>query len=280
MYKNEKSIPNLGFNWYVNPPVNAFESFLEKEGVSSYPVHLKIDTGMHRLGFMQKELPVLAEILKKNRFTVQSVFSHLAASEDVNEDAFTLLQSKSFEDACAFIETQLNYSFIRHLDNSSGTIRHPQLQYDMVRLGIGMYGISPVAGNLELEEALRLKTTIAQIKTLQPGETVGYNRRGVITRPSKIATVRIGYADGYPRNLSNGIGYMLANGQKAPVIGTVCMDMTMLDVTDIPDVREGDEVIVFGPSLSVNDVAKQSQTIAYELMTGINQRVKRVYFEE
>jgi alanine racemase len=166
------------------------------------------------------------------------------------------------------------------LDNSSGTIRHPQLQYDMVRLGIGMYGVSSAAATLQLEEALTLKTTIAQIKQLQPGETVGYNRKGIITKPSVIATVRIGYADGYPRNLSNGIGYMLINGQKAPVIGTVCMDMTMLDITDLTDVKEGDEVIVFGPELSVKTVAKQSGTIAYELMTGINQRVKRVYFEE
>lgn len=261
--------------------LQAFETYLEQEGINSYPVHLKIDTGMHRLGFMPDELPVLCQQLAaKNRFTVQSVFSHLAASEDANEDDFTLLQSKRFENACAFIETQLNYSFIRHLDNSSGTIRHPQLQYDMVRLGIGMYGISTAAGQLQLEEALRLKTTIAQIKTLQPGETVGYNRRGVITRPSKIATVRMGYADGYPRNLSNGKGYMLINGQQAPVIGTVCMDMTMLDVTDIPDVTEGDEAIAFGNDLSINTVAKWSNTIAYELMTGISQRVKRVYFEE
>lgn len=261
--------------------LQAFEKYLEQEGINSYPVHLKIDTGMHRLGFMPDELPALCTQLNaKNTFTVQSVFSHLAASEDANEDAFTLLQSKRFEDACALIESQLNYPFIRHLDNSSGTIRHPQLQYDMVRLGIGMYGISAVEGKLQLEEALQLKTTIAQIKTLQPGETVGYNRKGIITRPSTIATVRVGYADGYPRNLSNGIGYMLVNGQEAPVIGIICMDMTMLDVTDIPNVCEGDEVIVFGPTLSVVEVAKQSETIAYELMTGISQRVKRVYFEE
>ncbi len=261
--------------------LHAFDQYLEQEGINSYPVHLKIDTGMHRLGFMIDELTELChQLTTKNSFTVQSVFSHLAASEDATEDDFTLLQAKRFDEACAFIKTQLNYSFIQHLDNSSGTIRHPQLQYDMVRLGIGMYGISPAAGSLKLEEALLLKTTIAQIKTLQPGETVGYNRKGIITRPSKIATVRIGYADGYPRNLSNGIGYMLVNGQKAPVIGTVCMDMTMLDVTDIPNVHEGDEVIVFGPSLSVTDVAKQSGTIAYELMTGISQRVQRLHFEE
>jgi alanine racemase len=261
--------------------LQAFEQFLEQEGINSYPVHLKIDTGMHRLGFMPDELPALCDQLKsKNTLTVQTVFSHLAASEDADEDAFTLLQAKRFEEACAFIETQLNYPFIRHLDNSSGTIRHPQLQYDMVRLGIGMYGISPAAGKLQLEEALQLKTTIAQIKTLQPGDTVGYNRKGIITRPSKIATVRIGYADGYPRNLSNGKGYMLLNGQQAPVIGAVCMDMTMLDITDIADVTEGDEAIVFGNNLSINVVSKWSDTIAYELMTGINQRVKRVYFEE
>jgi Alr-MurF fusion protein len=261
--------------------LHAFDQYLEQEGINSYSVHLKIDTGMHRLGFMPDELtPLCQQLTAKNTLIVQSVFSHLAASEDANEDDFTLLQAQRFDEACSFLKSQLNYSFIQHLDNSSGTIRHPQLQYDMVRLGIGMYGISPVAGSLQLEEALLLKTTIAQIKTLQPGETVGYNRKGIITRPSKIATVRIGYADGYPRNLSNGIGYMLANGQKAPVIGTICMDMTMLDVTDIPDVHEGDEVIVFGPTLSVMEVAKQSHTIAYELMTGISQRVKRLYYDE
>jgi len=260
--------------------LNAFESFLEKEGISSYPVHLKIDTGMHRLGFMPQELAALAMLLKKNSFTVQTVFSHLAASEDPAEDAFTLAQAKLFEEACVFLQSTLDYTFIRHLDNSNGTIRHPQLQYDMVRLGIGMYGITSAAAQLHLEEALQLKTTIAQIKQLQPGDTVGYNRRGIITRPSTIATVRIGYADGYPRNLSNGKGYMLVNGKHAPVIGNVCMDMTMLDITGIADVREGDEVIVFGPGLSIVEVAKQSQTIAYELMTGISQRVKRVYFEE
>jgi alanine racemase len=260
--------------------LHAFESFLEKEGISSYPVHLKIDTGMHRLGFMQQELPALADVLKKNSFTVQSVFSHLAASEDPGEDEFTLDQAKCFEEACTFLQSTLDYTFIRHLDNSHGTIRHPQLQYDMVRLGIGMYGVSAAAGKLQLEEALQLKTTIAQIKQLHPGDTVGYNRRGIITQPSTIATVRIGYADGYPRNLSNGNGSMLVNGKAAPVIGTVCMDMTMLNITGIADVREGDEVIVFGPKLSVVEIAKQSQTIAYELMTGISQRVKRVYFEE
>lgn len=261
--------------------LNAFETYLEKDGINSYPVHIKIDTGMHRLGFMPSELEELVRNLTRhNTFSIQSVFSHLAASEDPAEDAFTLKQASLFDEACAYLEKQLGYSFLKHLDNSSGTIRHPQLQYDMVRLGIGMYGISSAAAKLQLEEALTLKTTIAQIKQLQSGETVGYNRRGLITKPSAIATVRIGYADGYPRNLGNGVGYMLINGQEAPVIGTVCMDMTMLDVTGLRDVKEGDEVIVFGPQLSVTTLAKQSGTIAYEVMTGINQRVKRVYYEE
>ncbi len=261
--------------------LHAFETYLEKEAITDYPVHIKIDTGMHRLGFMQHELQQLCiDLKKKNYFSVQSVFSHLAASEDAAEDAFTLRQAEEFEYACNFIGNELNYSFIRHLDNSNGTMRHPQLQYDMVRLGIGMYGISTAAGTLQLEEALNLKTTIAQIKHLQPGDTVGYNRRGIITKPSVTATVRIGYADGYPRSLGNGKGYMLVNGQKAPVIGTICMDMTMLDITGIADIKEGDEVTVFGGSLSVNELAAWSHTIPYEIMTGISQRVKRVYFEE
>ena len=261
--------------------LNSFEEYLEKEAITDYPVHIKVDTGMHRLGFMKDELQQLCEHLKKkNYFTVQSVFSHLAASEDETEDAFTLQQATLFEEACNYIQVQIQYPFLRHLDNSNGTLRHPQLQYDMVRLGIGMYGISPSANQLKLEEALSLKTTIAQLKHLQPGETVGYNRKGIIHQPSVIATVRIGYADGYPRNLSNGKGFMLVNGRQAPVIGTVCMDMTMLDITMIEGVKEADEVIVFGKQLSINQLAQWSHTIPYEIMTGISQRVKRIYFEE
>ncbi len=261
--------------------LNSFEEYLEKEAITDYPVHVKIDTGMHRLGFMKNELEQLCEHLKKkNYFTVHSVFSHLAASEDETEDAFTLQQATIFEEACNYIQAQIQYPFLQHLDNSNGTLRHPQLQYDMVRLGIGMYGISPLTNQLKLEEALSLKTTIAQLKHLQPGETVGYNRKGIIHKPSVIATVRIGYADGYPRNLSNGKGFMLVNGRQAPVIGTVCMDMTMLDITTIEGVIEDDEVVVFGNQLSINQLAEWSLTIPYEIMTGISQRVKRIYFEE
>ena len=271
---------NLEPELYSPEITNAFTHYLQQEGLTNYPVHIKIDTGMHRLGFMLQELPVLIQLLKsENYFSVQSVFSHLAAAEDGNEDDFTQHQARLFDEACGMIETAAGESFLKHITNTSGIIRHHQLQYDMVRVGIGMFGLASAKG-IELEEALTLKTTIAQLKHLEPGETVGYNRKGIISKPSKIATVRIGYADGYPRNLSNGIGYMLIHGQKAPVIGTVCMDMTMLDVTHIADVKEGDEVIVFGKDLSLNQIAVWSNTIAYEVMAGINQRVKRVYFEE
>jgi alanine racemase len=258
----------------------AFARYLKQEGLNYYPVHIKIDTGMHRLGFMKDEWPAMVQLLKEDElFAVQSVFSHLAAAEDKSEDAFTTAQTKLFDEACNMIELQTGSSFIKHLSNTSGIFRHSQLQYDMVRIGIGMFGI---AGALSpyLQEALCLKTTVAQVKNLQPGETVGYNRKGIVFKPTTIATVRIGYADGYPRNLSNGIGYMLIHDQPAPLIGTVCMDMTMLDVTGIKGVKAGDEVIVFGPQLSIQEVARLSQTIAYEIMSGISQRVKRVYFEE
>jgi alanine racemase len=261
--------------------LHAFKIYLEKEGITNYPVHLKIDTGMHRLGFENKELTQLCDQLKSgNHFSIQSVFSHLAASEDEAEDLFTTQQAKLFDEACGFIEQQTGEVFLKHMSNTSGILRHTRLQYDMVRLGIGIYGISSTTSPHQLEEALTLKTTIAQLKYLQPGDTVGYNRTGIITKPSVIATVRIGYADGYPRNLSNGKGSMLVKGKPAPVIGTVCMDMTMLDVSAITDVKEGDEVLVFGKELSLTKLASWAETIPYELMTGINQRVKRIYFEE
>jgi Alr-MurF fusion protein len=271
---------NLEPELYSPEIAQAFAHYLQQEGLSNYPVHIKIDTGMHRLGFMKHELPVLIDLLKKEHyFSIQSVFSHLAAAEDSSEDAFTQQQATLFNEACALIQEQTGEPFLKHITNTSGIIRHHHLQYDLVRVGIGMFGLASAKG-LQLEEALSLKTTIAQLKQLQPGQTVGYNRRGVITKPSVIATVRIGYADGYPRNLSNGVGYMLVHGQQAPVVGTVCMDMTMLDVTAIADVKEGDEVIVFGKELSLNQIAAWSGTIPYEVMAGISQRVKRVYYEE
>jgi alanine racemase len=210
---------------------------------------------------------------------VKSIFTHLVASEDVQHDGFTAQQGNLFLEIRSIIGQALGYPFLSHIANSSGISRHPELRLDMVRLGIGLYGISndPTLG---LKEVSTLKSTIAQIKALKEGETVGYGRMGVALRDSKIATVRIGYADGYPRSLSNGAGKMWVNGHLAPVIGTVCMDMTMIDITDVPGVKEGDDVIVFGNQLPVSQLAHWANTIPYEILTGVSQRVKRVYFEE
>lgn len=236
---------------------------------------------MHRLGFLNEEISSLAnELTIDDTVKLQSVFSHLAASDNFSFDTFTQQQFQSFEDACQLLQKKTGYAFLKHIANSSAIHRHKNAQLDMVRLGIGLYGVD---NNAEMQQHLwpvaTLKTTIAQIKKVPTGNSVGYNRAAVLTKDSLIATVRIGYADGYPRSLGNGEGYMLVNNQMAPVIGNVCMDMTMLDVTDIA-AKEEDEVIVFGKNLSVTQVAHWAQTIPYEILTGVSQRVKRVYFEE
>lgn len=261
---------------------NAFISFLQKNGLQQYPVHIKLDTGMHRLGFEQKDLPALLPLFKSNHsIVVQSVFSHLAASEDPNEDAFTTQQSILFETCCAQIKEALGYSFLMHISNSAAIFRRPELQYNMVRLGIGLYGVdSSNAGQLALQTVATLKTTIAQLKSVAAGDTISYNRRGKTTRDSLIATIRIGYADGFSRRLGNGNGKVFIHGREAPVIGTVAMDMTMVDVTNIANIKEGDEVEIFGKHIPVQQVAKCCDTIPYEILTGINQRVKRIYLEE
>jgi alanine racemase len=179
------------------------------------------------------------------------------------------------------LQKNLGYPFLKHIANSAAIIRHPSLQLDMVRLGIGMYGVDSASSHqLDLQPVATLKSTIAQLKYLEKGESVSYNRKGIVKRDSVIATVRIGYADGFSRRLGNDTGKMLIKGKLAPVIGTVCMDMTMIDVTDIPGVKEGDDVIIFGEELPIQQLADWAGTIPYEIMTGISQRVKRVYFEE
>jgi Alr-MurF fusion protein len=273
---------NLEPDLYSFNILKSFSSYLDSVGIQQYPVHIELETGMNRLGFAADKMERLGEELTRNpSVKIQSVFSHLASSEDPEQDDFTLQQFDRFKKAVAELKTKLNYSFIEHIANSAAIFRLPQLQMHMVRLGIGLYGVdSSLINQSLLSPVASLKSTIAQVKNIKVGESVSYNRKGVVKRDSVIAIVRIGYADGFSRRLGNGIGKMLIKGKLAPVIGIVCMDMTMVDVTDINGVKEGDEVIVFGEELTVQHLAQWAGTIPYEIMTGISQRVKRVYFEE
>ncbi len=259
-----------------------FENYIKEQGLNAYPVHIEIETGMNRLGFSKDEIKNLAQHLKSSVYLqVQSVFSHLAASEDPGQDHFTGFQFSVYKSAVEVLESELGYPFLKHISNSAAIIQHPHLQLDMVRLGIGLYGIEVDQKQvLDLQPVACLRTTIAQIRKISKGDSVSYNRRGVVHRDSVIGTVRIGYADGYSRQFSNGKGKMLVKDKLVPVIGTVCMDMTMIDLTDVKDVVEGDEVIVFGPGLPVEEIASWIGTISYEVLAGISQRVKRIYFHE
>ncbi len=272
---------NLEPELYSFNILQAFQQYVSLAGIENYPVHIKLDTGMHRLGFEGPDMEALKNILQHStRLKVQSIFSHLVASDNETLDAFTQQQYSLFTKCCDQLQQVIHYPFIRHIANTSAIMRHKHLQLDMVRLGIGLYGVdSNPAMQGQLHTVTTLKTTIAQIRKVKAGESVGYNRAGFVTKDATIATVRIGYADGYSRKLGNGNGKMLVNGQLAPVIGNVCMDMTMLNITGI-NAKEGDTVIVFGEALPVADVAKWEGTIAYEILACISQRVKRVYYEE
>ena len=272
---------NLEPELYSFTILQSFHQYLTTAAIEYFPVHIKLDTGMHRLGFEQSDMDQLKKYLTQfNRLKIQTVFSHLVGSDNPLLDYFTINQATIFNDCCQQLQQVISYPFIRHLSNTSAIMRHGDLQYDMVRLGIGLYGVdSNSKMQLQLQNVTTLKTSVAQIRMVKAGESVGYNRSGMVTKDTKVATVRIGYADGYPRVLGNGNGKMLVQGKLAPIIGNVCMDMTMLDVTGI-DIEEGDAVTVFGKDLPVQNVAKWAHTIAYEILAGISQRVKRIYFEE
>ncbi|MFA7380571.1 MAG: bifunctional UDP-N-acetylmuramoyl-tripeptide:D-alanyl-D-alanine ligase/alanine racemase [Bacteroidia bacterium] len=244
-------------------------------------IHLELDTGMRRLGFDEQELDALLAVLKKNpNLIVKSVFSHLAASDENKHDLFTWEQIEKFEQMSSYLIHSLGYPVLRHILNSSGITRFPEAQFDMVRLGIGLYGVDPSAKfQPQLENVGSLKTIISQLRKIKAGESVGYSRKGQVKEDATIAVVAIGYADGLDRGLSNGNGHMLVNGKPAPIVGNICMDMTMLDVSRI-DCKEGDEVLVFGKDLPITELAKNIDTIPYEILTGISQRVRRVYFQE
>lgn len=241
-------------------------------------IHIKLDTGMRRLGFEMAEIGTLSELLLAHPvLSVGSIFSHLAASDSLEHDDFTQKQAQRFGEMAEELSALIGRQPLRHLLNSGGITRHPAFRFDMVRLGIGLYGVDG-SGILQprLQPVSTLKATISQIKQVPKGETVGYNRMGRVTRDTRIATIGIGYADGFARRLGNGVGEVLLRGQRAPVVGNVCMDMTMIDITDIPHASEGDEVMIFGPELPVQEVAERMGTIPYEVLTMVSERVTRL----
>lgn len=253
----------------------------ERQLNNPYPVHLKIDTGMHRLGFQPDRLDALIDALIANpSIHVKAVLSHLAAADDPAHDAFTKNQIASFKKACAQLEHALGYKFDRHICNTAGAVRFPEAQFEMVRLGIGLYGVpSCHEDEKHILPVGSLKTRISQLRQVAEGESVGYGRAGKSENMRTIATIPVGYADGYSRQLSDGRGEALVNGQRVKVTGRVCMDMTMLDVTRVP-CKEGDEVILFGDNPTLHEVARAANTIPYELLSGISRRVHRVYLYE
>lgn len=248
-----------------------------------YPVHIELDTGMKRLGFDAADIKELNKLLldNKDKLLVRSVFTHLAGSEVPAHDDFTREQVARFEKMYDQLSADIGEKPLRHVVNTAGIVRHEAAHFDMVRLGLGLYGVD-TTGRLKgrLKPVGRLKTTISQIKSIQRGETIGYGRAGRGELVQRIATVGIGYADGIDRRLSNGVGKMLVHGKLAPIVGNVCMDMCMLDVSAIPEARESDEVIIFGPELPVEKLADWMGTIPYEILTKVSDRVKRIYYHE
>jgi len=244
-------------------------------------IHLKLDTGMHRLGFESMDLNNALDLLKAHpRVEVASIFSHLSGADEKTHDGFTREQAFAFKSQAELVQIKLGYCPIMHLLNSSGILRFPDYQFDMVRLGIGLYGVDPTeTGGAKLQPVATLKTIISQLKRIPAGHTIGYGRKGKADKDMTLATIAIGYADGFSRAFSQGKGKVLIQGQLAPVVGNVCMDMTMVDVTGM-SVREGDEAIVFGPGLPIHQVAQWGNTIPYEILTNTSERVKRVFYAE
>lgn len=264
--------------------IKGLKSFIktaELKKITHYPIHIKLDTGMHRLGFQENDIPELIELLSNNEFVkVKSILSHMATSDSPEHKEFSIAQIQLFDKLSSKLKSALKINPIRHILNTSGISNFPEAQFDMVRLGIGLYGISNDDEEQKyLENVGTLKSIISQIRTIQEGESVGYGRRFMAKKETKIATIPIGYADGISRHLGNGKGYVVINNKKAPIIGSVCMDMLMVDVTDI-DCKEGNTVIVFGEQPTIKEIAKLLDTIPYEILTSISQRVKRIFYRE
>lgn len=259
--------------------LDALISAAEKLGLTDYPIHLKIDSGMHRLGFERKDIPQLIQRLQvQKRLKIRSVFSHLAGADEAEFDSFSKNQIDEFSACADMLSAAFPHCIMRHILNSAGIERLTESQFDMVRLGIGLYGISSLP-EVHLSSVCSLKTVVLQIKQISAGETVGYARKGKVDTIKQIAILPVGYADGFDRKLSNGVGQVWIKGKRAKVIGNVSMDLITIDVTDM-DVAEGDIVEIFGDKISLNEVASWLKTIPYEILTSVSRRVKRIYFQE
>ena len=251
------------------------------EGITDYPIHIKIDTGMHRLGFLPNEIPALVELLKQqDALTPRSIFSHFAGSDSPLFDDFSKQQHALFNTAAETLQQAFGHKILRHICNSAASVRFPQVHYDMIRLGIGMYGIGV---NQETQKHLRyvhkLQSRLSEIRIIEKGESVSYMRRFVADKQSKIGVIPIGYADGLNRHLSEKGFKVWINGKLSPIVGSICMDMCMIDLTNI-EAKVGDKVIIFGEENPVENMAKALDTISYEVFTSVSQRIKRVYFHE
>lgn len=270
-YKLEPSL-------YSNRILNEFIAVAEKNKVSDYPVHIKFNTGLNRLGFNLNDVSQIASTLEKtSTLKVKGIFSHLAASEDLNEKEFTLKQIETFKQTSSDLIKTLGYSPFLHLSNTSGILNYPEAHFNMVRTGIGLYGFgNDEAFNKNLKPISTLKTCISQIHTLEKGDSLGYNRAFIAPKKTITATLPIGHADGINRQLGQGNGFVIINNQKAPIIGNVCMDMIMVNITGIL-CQEGDEVILFDTTNTANKLAGKGNTISYELITSVSQRVKRTF---
>lgn len=273
------------FEYDLEPEVYSFKllealiAAAQRQGIQDFPIHIKLDTGMHRLGFDPKnDIPALTDrLLHQTAVAPRSVFSHFVGSDSPDFDEFSARQFAVFDEASRALQKAFPDKILRHICNTAGIARFPERHLDMVRLGLGLYGIDPI-DNHRLHNVTTLRSTILQIHDVPAGDSVGYSRRTFLTRPSRVAAVPIGYADGLNRRLGNGNGYCLVNGKKAPYAGNICMDVCMIDVTDI-DCREGDPVEIFGDNLPVTELSDQLGTIPYEVLTGVSERVKRVYFQ-
>ena len=258
--------------------LNEFITTAKQEKQTDYPVHIKFNTGLNRLGFMENDVDYITKTLAKTTSVkVKSLFSHLAASEDLNEKEFTLQQIDSFKNIVSNFSTKIAYLPWLHLANTSGVLNYPETHFDMVRCGIGLYGFgNSTKENKHLKPIASLKSVISQIHTIEKGESVGYNRAFVSKDFQKTATIPLGHADGIGRYYGNGKGFVTINGKKALIIGNVCMDMIMVNITNI-DCKEGDEVIIFNAEHTAERLAESANTISYELLTSVSQRIKRVF---